>query len=105
MLLAALNNSFTKDDLPENCSHLHIYRGKEPINSAVGASTSLNHPIDTKEKNFVWSRGISTELSPLQTRSSRKKKETMGSQQAPNDSNSQNGKALRALKALARSKS
>jgi hypothetical protein len=95
---------FTLFFLPANTVQLPMYRGKElllPI-SEVGASSSL--PLDTEAKSYAWSRGISSELSPLQTRSSRKKKEILSSQQSDPAPSTLDSKALRALKALARSK-
>jgi hypothetical protein len=83
---------------------LAIFRGKELIRPGVeaGSSSSLG-PVKV-EKAYAWSRGIGTELSPLQTRSSRKQKELLNPGQSAPDLPSLEGKALRALKALARSK-
>jgi hypothetical protein len=54
-------------------------------------------------KEFVWSRGLGIELSPVKTRSARKKTSTVLKEDyvshLPTD-----GRALRDLKALARSK-
>jgi hypothetical protein len=65
---------------------------------------ALQTQISVDTKNFAWSRGIASEISPLQTRSSRKKKEVLSSQQADSNLPTLDGKALRAMKALARSK-
>jgi hypothetical protein len=102
-LLEALNSSFSADP-PENFTHLPVYRGKELINSASGEGSSSSRPTESAQKTYAWSRGIGVELSPLQTRSSRKKKEILNNTLDPAVIPSQDGKALRAMKALARSK-
>jgi hypothetical protein len=81
-----------------------MFRGKEKIHSATerGSSSTLSSNKDTIA--MAWSRGIGVELSPLQTHSSRKKKELVNTQLPSTDLPSQEGKALRALKALARTK-
>jgi hypothetical protein len=61
--------------LPELTAQLSVYRGKELITPYAEAGPSNPHRND--EKAYAWSRGIGTELSPLQTRSSRKKKDTL----------------------------
>jgi hypothetical protein len=61
-------------------------------------------PFETLDKSFAWSRGIGVELSPLQTRSARKKKDCSSTQLAVLVVSTQDGKALRAMKAIARSK-
>jgi hypothetical protein len=91
-------------NLLANSVQLPLYRGKELLlpTTEAGASSSLSRGM--VDKSYAWSRGISTELSPLQTRSSRKKKDLMSSQQSDTVPSSLDSKALRALKALARSK-
>jgi hypothetical protein len=103
-LLDALTSSTSLTLLPENTPQLSIYRGKELIRPAAEVGSSTSHNPEKAVKAFAWSRGIGTELSPLQTRSSRKQKELLNSVQNVPDFPSQEGKALRALKALARSK-
>jgi hypothetical protein len=78
-----------------------MYWGKEHYIPATerGSSSTLSSDKDTK--SLAWSRGIGVELSPLQTHSSRKKKEIESTHLATTDLPLQDGKALRALKALA----
>jgi hypothetical protein len=101
-LLDALSLPLHSFTLPSHTTQLPTYRGKEVISETTGAGTSNSKLMDTK--SFAWSRGLATELSPLQTRSSRKKKEAQGTQQMDSVLPSLDGKALRAMKALARSK-
>jgi hypothetical protein len=74
----------------------------------VGSSTegaSTPQLSSTNQRSFAWSRGLGIELSPLQTRSSRKKKEDLNTLQSTSADISLSEKApLRALKAKARSK-
>jgi hypothetical protein len=102
-LLEALNATFSTDP-PENFTHLPVFRGNELINPAREEGTSSSRPTDSAQKTFAWSRGIGVELSPLQTRSSRKKKGLLNNTLEPADIPSQDGKALRAMKALARTR-
>jgi hypothetical protein len=82
-----------------------LFTGEKISFALVEAGSSSSRGQIKVEKSFVWSRGIGTELSPLQTRSSRKQKELMNSvQNESTDLPTQDGKALRALKALARTK-
>jgi hypothetical protein len=103
-LLDALASSTLPSILPNIDPQLAIYRGKELIRPGVeaGSSSSLGHVKVTK--SLAWSRGIGTDLSPLQTISSRKQKELHNSVHSGSDLQIQDGKALRALKALARTK-
>jgi hypothetical protein len=103
-LLATLNSSSSLPFLPDNTTLLPIYRGKELIAPSSEAGTSSSHHSGKEVKAFAWSQGIGSELSPLQTRSSRKKKELLSTQPKESVIPSQDGKALRALKALAHSK-
>jgi hypothetical protein len=98
-LLAVLNPTSPSSLHPGSITQLSIYRGKEVISSASNAGPSTS--IQKEAKSFAWSRGIATELSPLQTRSSRKNKEKQNTQQAASDLPILDGKALRAMKALA----
>jgi hypothetical protein len=102
VLLAALNPSSSSSLHLGSTSQLPVYRGKEIISSAAEAGTSNSQQKDAK--TFAWSRGIASELSPLQTRSSRKKKDLQSTQHSASDLPTLDGKALRAMKALARSK-
>ena len=81
-----------------------MYRGKELLNPANDPGSSTSLPADKATNTLAWSRGIGLELSPLQTRSSRKKKEAESTQPVATECPSQDGKALRAWKALARTK-
>jgi hypothetical protein len=81
-----------------------MFRGKEQIRPATERGSSSTFTTDKDSSALAWSRGLGVELSPLQTRSSRKKKEIEISQIASTDLPTQEGKALRALKALARTK-
>jgi hypothetical protein len=83
---------------------LPIFRGKELIRPGDEAGSSCSLGPGKSEKAYAWSRGIGTELSPLQTRSSRKQKELQNPGKNASDLPPLEGKALRALKALARSK-
>jgi hypothetical protein len=103
-LLTSLNSTVSPDLPPNNLSQLPVYRGKELVTPASDPGTSSSLPPDLNTKVFAWSRGIATDLSPLQTRSSRKKKELLSTQTTTTDLPTQEGKALRAMKALARSK-
>jgi hypothetical protein len=94
----------TPPHLQELESHLDIYRGKELIISNVEAACPSSRGLDKTEKPIAWSRGIGTNLSPLQTRSSKKQKELWTTVQNDPELMIQEGKALRAAKALARSK-
>jgi hypothetical protein len=62
---------------------------------------NLNETNKTLKLNYIISN---SELSPLQTRSARKKKEIMSSQLTDTVPPTLDNKALRALKALARTK-
>jgi hypothetical protein len=97
-----LNPSPSGDPLPELTALLPVYRGKELITPSAEAGPSSPHRNDGKA--YAWSRGIGSELSPLQTRSSRKKKDSLSTQHSTSDLPLQDGKPLRAMKALARSK-
>lgn len=103
-LLEVLNSSPPPQFLPEPASQLPIYRGKDIYQSSSGASTSSSIPQDIDKKSVTWSRGLGVELSPLQTRSSRKKKVDKSAQPSDPTVPAPDGKALRALKALARTK-
>jgi len=96
-LLSSTEPSATFPELP-------IFRGKESMHQDSGAGSSNTKCPGTASKVTDWHRGIAPEFSPLQTRSSRKQKELLNSSLADSDSPPQQGKALRALKALARSK-
>jgi hypothetical protein len=62
-------------------------------------------PSPTKEgKDFAWSRGIGLELSPIKTRSCRKKLSQAVVKTTKIDSYSNDNGPLRAMKALAREK-
>jgi len=98
------SSSSTLPLVPSSSSQLPIFRGKELIDLSLKAGTSNNLPSLKDRNEFVWSRGLGTELSPLQTRSSRKKKESAGSLPETTENPPLDGKALRALKALARTK-
>jgi hypothetical protein len=99
-----LNSSSSRPFIPGNSSQLPIFRGKELIDPSSKTDTSNTLLTDKDRKDFAWSRGLGTELSPLQTRSSRKKKEISSIQPKVTVIPPMDGKALRALKALARSK-
>jgi len=99
-LVSSTPQSILQDTEPA----LAIYRGKELIRPVVESGCSSSRRQKNVEKSFSWSRGIGTELSPLQTRSSRKQKEFQNAPQPSTDLQTQDGKALRALKALARTK-
>jgi hypothetical protein len=102
-ILDTLRSTTTPSPLCLNSiTPLPTFRGKELMSAPSEASTSNTNQGSTK--TFAWSRGIASEISPLQTRSSRKKKEVLTSQQPDTILPTQDGKALRALKALARSK-
>jgi hypothetical protein len=66
-ILDTLSTSTTSMNLPDSTPLLPIFRGKELIRPAAeaGSSTSL-HPVKD-DKAIAWSRGIGTDLSPLQT--------------------------------------
>jgi len=103
-LLAALSSSTLAQFLPDSASQLPIFRGKEHIAPSTDAGTSSSHQARTLDKSFAWSRGIGVELSPLQTRSARKKKDCLSTKLTVLVVSTQDGKALRAMKAIARSK-
>jgi hypothetical protein len=103
-LLDEMASSNPLDSVPGSGPQLAIYRGKELIRSSVEAGSSSTPGQVKAEKALVWSRGIGTEVSPLQTRSSRKHKELLKSAHSGSDLPIQEEKALRALKAIARSK-
>jgi hypothetical protein len=68
-----------------------------------GEASGSKATIVEAEKEFAWSRGLGIELSPVKTQSARKKASVEKSQD-PVSLTSTEGGALRALKALARSK-
>jgi hypothetical protein len=103
-LLDELASSRPLSHLPFLEPQLAIFRGKELIRPGDEAGSSCSLGPEKSEKAYAWSRGIGTELSPLQTRSSRKQKQLMNPGKSASELPSLEGKALRALKALARSK-
>ena len=81
---------------------LPIFLGKETIGNCgdVGSSSATGKG----HKSFAWSRGIASDLSPIKTRSSRKKQVASSSQTDAIIQSSPDIGALRAMKALAREK-
>jgi len=104
ILLAALSSSTSSQFLPDSATQLQIFRGKELIAPSIDVGTSSTQLTLKDAKNFAWSRGIGVELSPLQTRSSRKKKEASSTLQTAPIIPALDGKALRTMKAMACSK-
>jgi hypothetical protein len=101
-----LTVSFHLDGVLHPSVPLPVYLGKAVLNEALDgecASSSKIHNI-SKEKEFVWSRGLGIEVSPIKTRSSRKKGIGGISNSEVKESSTVDSGALRALKALARSK-
>jgi hypothetical protein len=94
---------FIKDN--KDAIKLPTFRGKAPIVASTSSEATSSKPPSTRDgKDFAWSRGLGIELSPLKTRSSRKKlaqdsSELIESVPSPTD----NG-PLRAMKALVREK-
>jgi hypothetical protein len=84
---------------------LPTYLGKKIIDpSGFSEATSSKATTSTTGKNFVWSRGLAHELSPIKTRSNRKKRSQSTVQTIETTTSSPDLGNLRALKALARSK-
>jgi hypothetical protein len=84
---------------------LHTFKGKEFIKATPEASCSLpsttsNHPSGGK-RSFIWSKGFGCELSPLKTRSARKRAEVCLKEQVTNTSFDYEHGALRGIKSLA----
>jgi hypothetical protein len=74
----------------------------EPL-GASEASSSKNKLVGG-EKSFAWSRGLALEISPIKTRSNRKKLSQSIEQTSEISSSSTDIGPLRAMKALARAK-
>jgi hypothetical protein len=104
-LMSALGSAARSSYLSDSSTQLQTYRGKELLTaSSTEGATSSQHTTND-QRSFAWSRGLGVELSPLQTRSSRKKKEVKVSLQSASTDTTKSEKApLRALKAIARSK-
>jgi hypothetical protein len=85
---------------------LPVFLGKEVVDETPGgelASSSKPNPVG-KGKEYAWSRGLGIEISPIKTRSSRKKLEGGLVLSEGKDITTSDSGALRALKALAREK-
>jgi hypothetical protein len=78
--------------------------GLEALVTKVDSGSSSSHALVKGGKAFSWSRGIGSELSPVKTRSSRKKKVGLSIQNSDNVPTSPDTRALREMKALARAK-
>jgi hypothetical protein len=96
----------TAHSLPFDSIPLHTYLGNSIIQPNIPPS---NHPSSsniptTSKPNPHWSRGIGLEISPLKTRSARKKKMS-GLEALENYATITNQGALRDFKALARGNS
>jgi len=85
---------------------LPLFLGKAVLNEALDGecASSLKNTNISKDEEFVWSRGLGIEVSPIKTRSSRKKRIGGISNSEVKESATMDSGALRALKALARSK-
>jgi hypothetical protein len=103
-LEAVLNSfiPFLKDNSSFN--QLPVFPGKAlQVTSSIGGETSGSFlPEGTKAKDFVWSRGLGFETSPIKTQSVRKKQNKDSQSTGPIISTDCG--ALRACKALARAK-
>jgi hypothetical protein len=86
-----------------NPEQLPIYLGKKAVEAKVDIGSSSSQS-EKGGKAFTWSRGLATELSPIKTRSARKKHVSSSSIAADSNHSSQDTGALRAMKALARAK-
>jgi len=84
---------------------LPTFLGKKPIDPGVerGQANTSSVPATEGGKEFSWSRGLGIELSPIKTRSARKKS-SFDLKVDPAPILPTDGKALRELKALARTK-
>ena len=94
---------FLKDN--EEAIKLPIFKGKAPLSPSSLAKTSTSNLKSKKARDFAWSRGLSIELSPLKTRSTRKKlaQSSIPLIETITPSSSET-RPLRALKALASAK-
>jgi hypothetical protein len=83
---------------------LPTYLGKRILETLGSSKATSSKSLPVRDgKNFVWSRSIALELSPLKTRSSRKKISQPYEITTENTSSNDNG-PLRAMKALPREK-
>jgi hypothetical protein len=103
---ALIQDSFPVPSLPFDSIPIHTYLGKNLVQSSGShsdrPSSSGVNPSPVLDP--TWSRGVGLELSPLKTRSARKKTLT-GSSSAVSTIPVPSQGALRGLKALARGKS
>jgi hypothetical protein len=87
--------------------HLPIFSNRAEVADGVQGTSGSDLPISetTKDKSYAWSRGLGLELSPIKTRSARKRAgPTLPTASTSIPSTCDLG-ALRGLKSLARAKS
>jgi hypothetical protein len=83
------------------------YQGRSEVRriGPIGDSSSIEWNGEGSGKEFPWSRGLGFKISPIKTRSARKKAESISPTPILHFNNFSDNGVLRGMKALAREKS